>query len=163
MSEVHANRRVSPAGQTSLSDLEWRIVEMGRADGRRGLNPDGFWPSLSRKLFKISVPNRLANEGLEALRRFSVRAWHWKQLRTADVLALIDAGYTRADAILILEHIASQRGCMPSVQDDLFTISSGLEGSRAPPFDPPVPFTLRPRLKTLPLLPGAGGAPSIWN
>lgn len=117
---------------------------MGRSDGRRSLNPDGFWPSLARKLFKISVPNRLANDGLETLRRFSVRAWHWKQLRTSDVLALMDAGYTRGDAVLILDHIASQRGCMPSVQDDLFRISSGLEGSRAPSRRPSSPVHAPP-------------------
>lgn len=132
MSEIHGTTTVSPAGQSALSELEWRVVEMGRIDGPRSLNPDGFWPSLMRKLFKISVPNRLANDALEMLRRFSVRAWHWNQLRTKDVLALIDAGYTRADALLILEHVATQRGCMPSVQDDLFMINSRPEGSLAP-------------------------------
>lgn len=151
MSELHKTSTVRPAGQSALSNLEWGVVDMGRSDGPRSLNPDGFWPTLARKLFKISVPNRLANDSLETLRRFSVRAWHWNQLPTRDVTALIDAGYSRADALLILGYIASQRGCTPSVQDDLLSINSGPEGSPAPSHRPcgPVHAPLAPQLPSL--------------
>ncbi len=105
---------------------------MAKVDGPRSLNPDGFWASLARKLFGITVARSLANEGLEALRRFCVRAWHWDLIRTSDMGALIDGGYSRRDAQQILAHVASYRGFVPSVQDDLLNIGSGLEGSRAP-------------------------------
>ena len=105
---------------------------MARIDGPRSLNPDGFWASLARKLFGIAVARGLANEGLEALRRFCVRAWHWDLIRTSDMAALIDGGYSRRDAQQILKHVAWYRGFMPPVQDDLLNIGPGLEGSRAP-------------------------------
>lgn len=137
--------------QQALSELHWRIVDMALADGRRSLNPDGFWASLSRRLFGISVPRPLANEGLEALRRFSVRAWHWNILRPGDVGRLIDAGYSRAAALEVLWHIASRRGCMPFVQDDLLDFRSGLEGPIAPTAQPsssvhalPAPYSRSP-------------------
>ncbi|MDT7531195.1 hypothetical protein OVY29_21245 [Sphingopyxis sp. SE2] len=34
-------------------------------------------------------------------------------------LARIDAGYSPADILRILEHVARRRGCMPVIQDDL--------------------------------------------
>ena len=132
MSQLQPASALSPSGQSALSDLEWRIVEMARTDGRRSLNPDGVWSRLARKIFKISMPRRLANDGLEALRRFSVRAWHWNFLRPSDVGVLIDRGYSRAAALRILEYIASRRGCMPSTQDNILTIDLGLEESVAP-------------------------------
>lgn len=105
---------------------------MAKVDGPHSLNPDGFWPSLGRKLFGIATPRALANEGLEALRRFSVRAWHWDLIRTRDMAVLLDAGYSRCDAERILADVASCRGFMPFVQDDLLNIGSGLKG-RCPP------------------------------
>jgi hypothetical protein len=133
MSENHETKAVSPKSHSALSDLEWRIVEMARVDGPHSLNPDGFWPSLARKLFGITVARGLANEGLEALRRFCVRAWHWDLVRTSDMGTLIDSGYSRCDAQQILAHVASYRGFMPSVQDDLLNIGSELVGS-CPPY-----------------------------
>jgi hypothetical protein len=120
---------VSEKRCSTSSELDWRIVEMARTDGRRSLNPDGFRARLARKLFGISIPRPLANEALEALRRFSVRAWHWNFVRASDLGMLIDAGYSRADALQILAHIASRRGCMPCAQDGLLKIGTGLDGS----------------------------------
>lgn len=105
---------------------------MAKVDGPRSLNPGGFWASLARKLFGITVARSLANEGLEELRRFCVRAWHWDLIRTSDIGALIDVGYSRRDAQQILAHVASRRGFMPSVEDDLLNIGSGLEGPCPP-------------------------------
>jgi len=132
MNDHHETKAVSLNSHSALSELEWRIVEMARVDGPRSLNTDGFWASLARKLFGISVAQGLANEGLEALRRFCVRAWHWDLIRTSDMAALIEGGYSRRDMQQILAHVASYRGFMPPVQDDLLNIGPGLEGSRAP-------------------------------
>jgi hypothetical protein len=132
MNEHRETKAISPNSYSALSELEWRIVEMARVDGPRSLNTDGFWALLARMLFGIAVARGLANEGLEALRRFCVRAWHWDLIRTSDMAALIDGGYSRRDARQILAHVASYRGFMPPVQDDLLNIGPGLEGSRAP-------------------------------
>ena len=99
-----------------LSDLDWRVIEIARADGPRSLNPDGIAARLLR-LLGARVARRLANQGLEALRRFSVRAWYWDLIRTRDLEALIEAGYSSVHVQQILAHVAAFRGFTPSIQD----------------------------------------------
>lgn len=123
---------VSPNARPGLTALEWKIVRMAKTDGPHGLNPDGLWGRFARRLFGVSFPGPLANEGLEALRRFAVRAWYWNVVRPSELGALIDGGYSRANALQILEHIAAQRGCLPTVQDNLINLGSGLEATLAP-------------------------------
>ena len=100
-----------------LSETDWRVVEMARADGPRSFNPDGWMASFLRVL-GISVANGLANESLEALRRFSVRAWYWDLVRAADLRSLFEAGYSRMHVRQILGHVASLRGFAPSLEED---------------------------------------------
>jgi hypothetical protein len=105
--------------QQRLSKMDWRVVEMARKDGPRSLNPDGFLARMARILFTIPIPTRLANDELEALRRFSVRAWFWDFVRDSDVQAFLDAGYTMANAQRILAYVAHHRGFTPSFQEAL--------------------------------------------
>ena len=99
-----------------LNDLDWRVIEIARADGPRSLNPDGIAARLLRFL-GARVARQLANEGLEALRRFSVRAWYWDLIRTRDLQALLGAGYSNAHVQQILAHVAAFRGFTPSIQE----------------------------------------------
>jgi hypothetical protein len=99
-----------------LNDLDWRIVETARADGPRSFNPDGIVAQLFR-ILGMPVARRLTNDALEALRRFSVRAWYWDLIRTRDLQALLAAGYSRAHAQQILSHVAASRGFTPSIQE----------------------------------------------
>ena len=99
-----------------LSDTDWRVVDMARADGPRSFHPDGWMASLLR-VVGIAVANGLANDSLEALRRFSVRAWYWDLIRTTDLLRLLDAGYSRSHVQQIITHVAKFRGFAPSLQD----------------------------------------------
>lgn len=127
---------------------------MAKADGPRSSNLDGIWKRLARALFRVSVPRPLASERLEALRRFSLRAWCWSFVRPSDVGRLVDAGYSPADVLLILQHVARRRGCTPMIQDDLLKFLSGLEESIAP-VDLPAPFALpAPQVSAPP--PGCG-------
>ena len=107
----------TPVDRNTLSHLDWRVVEMAREDGPRTLNPDGFLASLAR-FFGMSVPNGLANERLEALRRFSVRAWHWDLIRDKDVRAFLEAGHTRSQMLEILSRVSLVRGFMPTIDED---------------------------------------------
>ena len=59
--------------ECSLTDLDWRVVEIARTDGARSLNPDGHFARFLRDFFGLPVPRALSNERAEALRRFSVR------------------------------------------------------------------------------------------
>ncbi len=138
-----SNQRPKRDAARPLSYLDWKVVEMGRADGPRSLNPEGFLARVSRDLFGLPVATRLANDELEALRRFSVRAWYWDLIRTRDLGALLDAGYSRNHALEILAHVAAVRGFTPSIQDDSSSLTSGLEGWSTPP-----PTTLQDRSRS---------------
>lgn len=100
-----------------LGDLDWTIVDLARADGPRSLNPDGL-PARFARFFGIQVTEGLANDKLEALRRFGVRAWYWDLIRTRDLRAFLDAGYSRRDVLEILSRIGMARGFVPTIQEE---------------------------------------------
>jgi hypothetical protein len=106
---------MTPICKSSLSDLDWNVVEMARADGPLSLNPEGLLAKFAWIVLGTRVPQGMANEQLEALRRFCVRAWYWDFVPARDVRPLIDAGYSSSDALQILEHVASCRGFTPSL------------------------------------------------
>ena len=102
-----------------LSELDWKVVEAAQADGPRSLNPDGFLARFIRNVVGIPVARGLANDKLEALRRFSVRAWYWDFIRAKDVQNFFDAGFSRTNVLEILSRIAMKRGFTPSIEDGL--------------------------------------------
>ena len=53
---------------------------------------------------------------LEALRRFCVRAWYWDLIRSRDLRALMQVGFTSADVFQILAHVAGLRGFTPAIE-----------------------------------------------
>lgn len=95
--------------------MNWQVIEMARSEGPRSLNPDGIVSRIARSLFGIALPGRLSNSGLEALRRFSVRAWFWDFVPASEVQDFLDAGYTVTDAKRILAYVAHHRGFAPSL------------------------------------------------
>ena len=103
--------------ECSLTDLEWKVVAIARSDGPRSINPDGGFSKFLREFFGLRIARRLANEKLEALRRFCVRAWFWDLIRTRDVKALLEAGYTSLDLFQILAHVAGTRGFTPTIEE----------------------------------------------
>jgi hypothetical protein len=109
--------RDSRSPSKPLSQTGWEVVEMARTDGRLSLNPNGLFASVA-SLFGVSVTGGLADKKLEALRRFSVRAWFWDLIRARDVRAFIAAGYSRTNIFEILSHVGTARGFTPTIQDD---------------------------------------------
>lgn len=107
----------TPIRKSALSYLDWKVVEMAREDGPRSFKPDGFIARLAR-FVGLPVPQALANDGLEALRRFSVRAWYWDLIRAADLRAVLGAGYSHGHVVEILAHVTAFRGFAPSVQEE---------------------------------------------
>lgn len=103
--------------ECSLTDLEWRVIETARSDGPRSIRPDGRFNRFLRNFFGLPMTRSLANEKLEALRRFCVRAWFWDLIRSRDVRAVMEAGYTSVDVFQILAHVASHRGFTPTIQE----------------------------------------------
>lgn len=101
----------------SLTDLDWKVVEVARRDGPLSINPDGPRARFLRIFFGFPIARGLANERAEALRRFCVRAWHWDLILTRDLRQLTDAGYSMVDVDRILAHVAGYRGFTPSVQE----------------------------------------------
>lgn len=109
---MNALSTIEPQRQCKMS---WQVIEMARSEGPRSLHPDGIVARIARALFGIAVPNGLANAGLEALRRFSVRAWFWDFVPATEVQEFLDAGYTVTDAKRILAYVAHHRGFTPSL------------------------------------------------
>ena len=101
----------------TLTDLDWQVVKMARQDGPRSINPDGSLTRFLRDFFGLPIARRLANDKLEGLRRFCVRAWFWDVIRTRDVRALTAVGYTSVDVFQILAHVAGFRGFTPSIEE----------------------------------------------
>lgn len=95
--------------------MSWKVIEMARQDGPHSLNPDGIIARLARKLFGASIPQGLASDALEMLRRFSVRAWFWDYVPASEVRAFLHAGYSMADAKRILAYVAHHRGFTPTL------------------------------------------------
>lgn len=102
-----------PIHRTSPSDMDWSIVAVARDDGPRSLNTDRLMARFLNEFLGIPVYRRLADDGLEALRRFSIRAWYWDCIRPCDVRPMIDAGYSHDDVLRILEHVGQHRGFTP--------------------------------------------------
>jgi hypothetical protein len=100
-----------------LSQTGWEVVEMARADGSLSVNPNGLVAGVA-SLFGVPVTGGLADRKLEALRRFSVRAWFWDVIRARDVRAFIAAGYSRTNMLEILSHVGMARGFTPTIEDD---------------------------------------------
>ena len=118
--------------ECSLSELDWKVIDMAKTDGPRSIDPDGPFTRFLRDFFGLPIAQKLANENLEALRRFCVRAWHWDFIRTSDARALMEAGYSSADLMQILAHVAGQRGFTPSIEEQSIQFSSRPDGDFAP-------------------------------
>ena len=103
--------------ECSLTNLDWQEIGLARADGPRSINPDGRFARFLRDFLGLPTPQKLANEKLDALRRFCVRAWFWDLIPTRDVRALMEAGYTSVDVFQILAHVADIRGFTPSIDE----------------------------------------------
>lgn len=112
-------KEMHPAAQSPderLGKLEWEIVEIARVNGPRGSNPDSLGTLLLRKLFGIASVRPLANERLEGLRRFAVKAWFRNCIRVRDMRAFFEAGFSSNDAWRVLAHVAARRGRMPDIE-----------------------------------------------
>jgi hypothetical protein len=92
-------------GIAHLGQEEWAVVDFARKDGLWSLSPDGVPARLVRILFGISTPRPLANERLEALRRFAVVAWKRGVVGAGQMREFFAAGFSAADARLVLEHV----------------------------------------------------------
>ena len=70
----------------------------------------GRFLSALNSLFGIKPPNRLANEGLEALRRIAILAWHhgWN-VPKSELAAFIEAGFSTDHFELIQNSIGQAR------------------------------------------------------
>jgi hypothetical protein len=106
---------ISTIKPQSRAEMSWHIIDMARRDGPRSLRPDGIVARVARSLFGMTVPRPLANDRLEALRRFSVRAWFWDFVPASEVQEFLSAGYKVTDAERILAYVAHHRGFTPSL------------------------------------------------
>lgn len=106
-------RPICPS-EGELTCTEWEIIEMASWDGPRSLHPKGWLSRVETILFGDgALP--LANARLEALRRFAVKAWFWKELRDSDIAAVFEVGFSAREIRRIIDHVATRRGSVPHV------------------------------------------------
>ena len=104
-SQIGQNRVAPTADEpVRLGRDEWSVVDLARRDGLWSLNPDGLLPRLARLVFGLTPARPLANERLEALRRFAVAAWR-RRVDSPHVAAFRSAGFSRAEVTAVLDHI----------------------------------------------------------
>ena len=96
-------------GFAGLGRDEWSVVEFARRDGLWSLWPNAILVRLARFLFGIQPPRPLANERLEALRRFAVVAWRKGSVGARQLRDFCAAGFSAADARRVLDHIGRRR------------------------------------------------------
>ena len=104
------------AAGLGLPPDEVAVIEMARAEGPRSADSGLLGNRIARVLFGITVPRPLANERLEAIRRFAVAAWYRDEVPESRVRALFEAGLSSNDAWRLLAYVASRRGIMPEVE-----------------------------------------------
>ena len=93
-----------------LSALEWSVVAMAERDRLSSIRePSRFIVALNA-IFGLKRPNRLANDGLEAVRRIAVLAWHhgWN-VPKSELSAFLEAGFSTDHFELIQNSIGQAR------------------------------------------------------
>jgi hypothetical protein len=94
----------------TLCAIEWSVVAMAEKDGLSSLREPSRFLSALGSLFGTRRPNRLANDNLEALRRFAVHAWHYRwNVPESELRQFLAAGYTLDHYQLIQSSIAEAR------------------------------------------------------
>lgn len=99
------------AGEASeLSQRDWTIVRLARADGLNSLYPEGRWGRLFRRIFGIERKNPLSDERLEALRRVAVLSWHHGyNVPPSEIGGLLAAGFSELQYERLARHVVAER------------------------------------------------------
>lgn len=98
------------ASPATLTALEWSVVAMAEKDGLSSLREPGRFSTALRSLFGVRRPNRLANDGLEALRRLAVHAWLYGwNVPDSELREFLAAGYSLDQYQLVQTSIANAR------------------------------------------------------
>jgi hypothetical protein len=93
-----------------LSALEWSVVALAERDGISSIREPSRFIAALRPIFGIKRPNRLANEGLEALRRIAILAWHYGwNVPKSELAAFLEAGFSTDQFELIQTSIGQAR------------------------------------------------------
>ena len=104
-----APKSEAPAPAT-LTVIEWSVVAMAEKDGLSSLREPSRFITALRSLFAVRRPNRLANDGLEALRRLAVHAWiHGWNVPDSELRQFLAAGYSLDQYELVQASIARAR------------------------------------------------------
>lgn len=103
------NGGAAPALAT-LTALEWSVVAMAEQDRLSSLREPSRFVAALRSLFGVRLPNRLANDRLEALRRLAVHVWHYRwNVPDSELRDFFAAGFTPAQYQLVQNSIAEAR------------------------------------------------------
>jgi hypothetical protein len=99
---------VSPRVGALFERQEWEIIALAARDGLSSLHAPGRTARMLGWLFGSRPDRRLANDRLEALRRFAVLAWHHGYETPAEAMkTFLDEGFSRDQLALLLSSITT--------------------------------------------------------
>ncbi len=102
--EVHALTETPTRASNSsvtLSGVERTVVLVSRGDSLSSIPDLPGWRGGLAWLFPGDIPKHLANERLEALRRFAILARHFDDPGNEAISRFLDAGYTSEQSRLV--------------------------------------------------------------
>lgn len=97
-----ATARATPA---SLSVMERSVISLSLQDSERTIGEAPTWRRLLARVFGHKLPNKLANEPLEELRRFAILTRLRGEVDDDTLDRFLDAGYTVEQADLVAHFI----------------------------------------------------------
>ena len=110
--QPETQRRAAPSDMVGkamparLCGLEWSVVALAEQDRVSSLREPSKIATALNSIFGISLPNRLANDRLEALRRVAVLAWHYRwNVAKSELQRFFDAGFSSDHYELIQQSI----------------------------------------------------------
>lgn len=93
--------RSAPVAAINLSGIERSVVYLSRDDGLASIPDLPTWRGWFGRAFRTKQPNQLANEQLEALRRYSILARVYGDPGDDALGQFLGAGYTLEQADLV--------------------------------------------------------------
>lgn len=93
-----------------FDETEWRVIVLAGKEGLASLAEPGALARFVARLTGTPAVRKLASPRLEALRRFSVLAWHYSYaLPVSAIAGLLNAGFNEAQLDYALASIAQFR------------------------------------------------------
>lgn len=95
--------------QIRFTALEWQVIALAEQDPLSSIREPGRIATAMGSIFGGHAHAKLADERLEALRRFAVIVWHGPMLSDDDIEDFIDAGFSHDQLHMLRQSIRRRK------------------------------------------------------